>query len=187
MERRTPLQPMSQKRRRELAEAGNTNPRTTLPAGAPINRSTTGGGRFTTLDRKPPKPSRKRPAVPPAVRDALIERAGGGFCEIQRPGCLGQGTDPSHRITQKSGGRHGEAKTAHDRLSNLMWACRRCHDFVTDNPEASKSPTVGWALEEWQRPAECPALYRGRLVLLADDGSLTFCSPNHDHTTEVSV
>ncbi|WP_433460730.1 HNH endonuclease [Micromonospora sp. CA-248212] len=185
MERRTPIARMSQKRRQELAEQGNTNPFSTLSAGAPLNRAA--GGRMASLDRKPAKPSRKRPAVPPAVRDSLIERAA-GWCEIQRLGCFGQGTDPSHRVSQKSGGRHGEAKTRHDRLSNLMWACRRCHDFVTNNPEASKAPSVGWALEEWQRPAECPALYRGRLVLLADDGSMTFCSPNHDHaTTEVSA
>ncbi|MET8278220.1 hypothetical protein [Micromonospora sp. NPDC005174] len=180
LERKRPINHMSEKQRQKRAAAGDTNPFSTLPAGAPLNRAA--GGRMSALDRKPPKPSRKRPAVPPTVRDALAERAG-GFCEIQRPGCLGQGTDPSHRISQKAGGRHGEAKTRHDRLSNLMWACRRCHDFVTDNPEASKAPNVGWALEEWQRPAECPALYRGRLVLLADDGSMTFLSPNHDLTT----
>ncbi|MFD6565337.1 HNH endonuclease [Micromonospora profundi] len=170
---------MSQQRRDERAAAGDSNPFSTLSA-APVNR--VGGGRMAALDRKPPKSSRKQPAVPPSVRDALVERAG-LWCEIQRPGCLGQGTDPSHRVSQKAGGRHGEAKARHDRLSNLMWACRRCHDFVTNNPEASKAPAVGWALEEWQSPAECPALYRGRLVLLADDGSMTFFSPNHDHTT----
>ncbi|MEU7170371.1 hypothetical protein ABZ949_02620 [Micromonospora tulbaghiae] len=161
---------MSDKKRAELAAAGNPTPYSTLTGGTGLARA--GLARSSAaLDRKPAKPSRKRPAVPPAVRDALIERAG-GWCEIQRPGCAGQGSDPSHRITQKSGGRHGEAKQRHDRLSNVLWACRRCHDFVTSEPAASKADGVGWALEEWQQPAECPVLYRGRLVLLADDGSV---------------
>lgn len=138
-----------------------------------------GDSRFSTLDRKPTesrtapmKRARWTPAVPKDVRAELIERSGGGFCEIQMAGCLGRGTDPSHRITTKSGGRHGEAKAEHDRLSDVLWACRACHDWIGDHPAASKAERVGWALEEWQNPTEFPVLYRGRLVFLDDVGGV---------------
>ncbi|MFJ8687378.1 HNH endonuclease [Micromonospora wenchangensis] len=179
MERRTPIARMSARRRAELAEQGNPRPFSTLTSGAV--------GRGSTARLAAPAPKRRtRPAVPAHIRAALVERSG-GWCEIARPGCTGQGSDPSHRITQKAGGRHGEAKVRHDRLSNVMWACRACHRFVTANPAASKAEHVGWALEEWQNPATCPALYRGRLVLLGDDGTVTRFIPNHipNQTTEV--
>lgn len=119
------------------------------------------------------KPTRRQPAVPIDVRDALKKRAGEGFwCEIQMSGCFGRGTDPSHRITTKSGGRHGAAKVEHDRLSDVLWACRACHDWLGEHPEASKQERVGWALEEWQNPTEWPVLYRGRLVFLDDFGGV---------------
>lgn len=155
---RKPMRQMSEKRRKKL-----------LDEGIPVN-STFVPRQRADLDRKPPRP---QPAVPRDVRDALRARAGDGFwCEIQMTGCLGQGTDPSHRITTKSGGRHGAAKVEHDRLSNVLWACRSCHDWITVNPAASKVERVGWALEEWQDPARCPALYRGRLVYLDDVGGV---------------
>lgn len=137
-----------------------------------------GVSRFSTLDRKPAaslakpmKRARWTPAVPKDTRAALIERST-GWCEIQMAGCLGRGTDPSHRITTKLGGRHGAAKVEHDRLSDVLWACRSCHDWLGDHPAASKAERVGWALEEWQNPTECPVLYRGRLVFLDDFGGV---------------
>lgn len=146
-----------------------------------------GGSRFSTLDRKslesrttPMKRARWTPAVPKDTRAALIERSAGGWCEIQMTGCLGQGTDPSHRITTKNGGRHGAAKVEHDRLSDVLWACRRCHDWLGDHPAAAKAERVGWALEEWQNPTECPVLYRGRLVFLDDFGGV------HDYEAGVA-
>lgn len=181
LDRRTGLRAMSDKRRQELADAGNTNPYSTI-----LNTGVGLSSTAAAIDVKPvPKQRRPKPAVPAEVRDALIARAG-GLCEIRRAGCRIQGTDPSHRITQKSGGRHGEAKVRHDRLSNVMWACRPCHDWVGNNPAAAKAEYVGWALEEWQAPAACPALYRGRLVLLSDDGLTTTYTPNHTNQ-EVSA
>lgn len=155
---RKPMQQMSEKRRQKL-----------LDEGLPINS--------TFVPRQPAhadrKPARQKPAVPVDVRDALKERAGEGFwCEIQMAGCLGRGTDPSHRITTKSGGRHGAAKVEHDRLSDVLWACRSCHNWIGDHPAASKQERVGWALEEWQNPTEWPVLYRGRLVFLDDVGGV---------------
>jgi hypothetical protein len=167
--RRTPLAAMSAKKRAKLDAAG-TQPFSTLSPAAsqkPVMRAAA-----------PIKRRRYTPAVPKETRDALITRSG-GWCEIGRPGCLGQGTDPSHRITVKAGGRHGDAKALHNRLSNILWACRACHDWIGRHPAAAKTPRVGWALEEWQAPAACPALYRGRLVLLDDDGAILPCPPHY--------
>ena len=182
LQRRTPLQgggrlpQMSARRRAEQAERGNANPFTTL-----VNKPVSGGG-VPRMAAPAPK-RRPKPAVPAAVRAALIERSG-GWCEIARPGCTGAGVDPSHRITQKAGGRHGEAKQRHDRLSNVMWACRACHTWVGLNPAAAKAEQVGWALEEWQNPPDWPALHRGRLVFLDDLGAVTAApvTPNQDQT-----
>jgi hypothetical protein len=153
-----PMRQISEKRLAQLREAG-----------LPVNSTFTPRQR-AGLDRKT---SRPKPAVSRDVRDTLKKRAGEGFwCEIQMTGCLGQGIDPSHRITTKSGGRHGAAKVEHDRLSDLLWACRSCHDWIGDHPAAAKAERVGWALEEWQQPTEWPVLYRGRLVYLDDLGGV---------------
>lgn len=158
----TPLRAVSERRLAELRAAGAAFNSTFVPR------------QRANLDRQPRSSTRRRqPAVPPNVSDALKKRAGeGSSCEIQMAGCWGRGTDPSHRITVKSGGRRGAAKERHDRLSNVLWACRSCHDFITNNPAASKVERVGWALEEWQSPTECPVLYRGRLVFLGDSGEV---------------
>jgi hypothetical protein len=54
----------------------------------------------------------------------------------------------------------------------VLWACRSCHDWIGAHPAAAKVERVGWALEEWQQPTECPVLYRGRLVYLDDIGAV---------------
>ena len=180
LQRRTPLQgggrlpQMSAKRRAAEAERGNTNPFTTL-----TNKPVSGGG-VPRMAAPAPK-RRPKPAVANTVRAALVERSG-GWCEIARPGCTGAGVDPSHRITQKAGGRHGEAKQRHDRLSNVLWACRACHTWVTGEPKAANE--AGWVLREWQNPPDWPALYRGRRVFLDDLGAVTAApaTPNQDQT-----
>lgn len=117
-----------------------------------------------------PKPrKRPTPAVPVNIRTALRTRSG-GVCEIRLHLCAGQATDPHHRITQKAGGRKGAAKTTHDRLSNLLDACRACHQYVSVNPfEAYEN---GWSCKEGSATAAEPVLYRGRLVFLSDDGQV---------------
>jgi hypothetical protein len=156
-----PLAPMSAQRMEQLRAAGLPTNSTLVPR------------QRANLDRQPRTRQRRQPAVPVDVRDELMKRAGEGFwCEIQMSGCWGRGTDPSHRITVKSGGRRGAAKERHDRLSDVLWACRACHDWCHRNPAAAKAETVGWMLEEWQNPAECPVLYRGRLCYLDDGGGV---------------
>jgi hypothetical protein len=117
---------------------------------------------------------RWRPAVPPEVRGLLIARSG-GWCEARLPMCAGGATDSHHRISQKSGGRHGTARDRHNRLSNLLDLCRPCHAWVTGNPTAAG--VYGLALKEGDEPTECPVAYRNAVRYLADDGRVLAGAP----------
>jgi hypothetical protein len=135
-----------------LAQVGRKRRETAEAAGKPVRATLT---------------SKYRPAVPDGVRAALAKRSK-GMCEMQLHGCTGVAVDPSHRISSKNGGRHGEAKERHDRLSNLIHACRRCHEWVTSRDVEAKDD--GLRLDEWQSPPAEPVLYRGVLSYLTDDG-----------------
>ena len=111
--------------------------------------------------------------TPAKVKKALRERASDGgwtgeWCEIQRDGCQRFGVDPAHRIGQKRGGRHREAKVENNRLSNLMWACRSCHDWCHDHPAAAEE--LGLVLLEGDDPTAARVKYRGEWRWLTDDG-----------------
>lgn len=147
LESRTPIRQMSEKRAAKLAAAGK-----------PVRSTLT---------------ARYRPAVPADVRAALIGRAdidGIAWCEIALDGCLGVGTDPAHRITTKSGGRHGEARVEHDRLSGVLWACRHCHRATQGNHEVHGADGNGFVLREHHIPTQQSVLYRGVPSWLTDDG-----------------
>lgn len=116
---------------------------------------------------QPALATRSRPAVPDDVRAVLIERSG-GWCEIALPGCLGRGTEPSHRITVKAGGRKGAAAKLHNRPSNALWSCRRCHDWCHASPQLAYED--GLMLREHHDPRQEPVVRRGELVYLCDDG-----------------
>ena len=154
------------KRRKRLAQVSAKR----LRDGTLVPGSTFETGR-PALKATPLKPGRRKPALPAQPRERLTVRSGGD-CEIQLSVCVGQATDPSHRITTKSGGRHGEAEVRHARLSNVLDACRPCHEWLHDHPAAAKAEGNGWALEEWQEPTEWPVLYRGQLRWLTDDGNV---------------
>lgn len=141
LERHTGLAQVGRKRR-EQAEA----------AGKPVRATLT---------------TNYRPAVPDDVRAALAQRSK-GLCEMQLNGCTGVATDPAHRIGQGSGGRHGEAKVENDRLSNLMHACRTCHDW--SHAQDAEAKDLGLRLKNGCIPPQEPVLYRGVLSYLTDDG-----------------
>lgn len=152
------MRPMSPKREAALRESG------TLVHGSTFAATVTPRSRW-----------RWKPAVPAEVRELLISRSG-GWCEAQLPMCLGGATDSAHRITQKSGGRHGEAKAAHDVLSNCLDLCRACHRWTHDYPTLAKS--LGLALDEGDKPLECPVAYRGEARYLTDDGAVADNPPS---------
>lgn len=115
------------------------------------------------------KPNRPQPAVSAATRKALAARSG-GWCEMALPGCAGRAADPAHRNGRGMGGRKGAAKELHDRLSNVLHACRRCHETTHWAP--AWACRLGLMLRTGQDPAAVPVLYRGVWVLLADDGAV---------------
>lgn len=98
----------------------------------------------------------------------VVRTRSGGRCEIRQASCWGAATQMHHRITQKSGGRHGAAARRSDRPSNLLHVCFWCHDVVTKSPGASR--IVGHSLLEGQDPAKQSVLYRGVLGYLDDVG-----------------
>lgn len=114
--------------------------------------------------------SRPAPAVPASVRAALRKRSG-GCCEMRLAGCWGQATDPAHRIASGNGGRHGEAKVHHDRLSNVIYACRACHEWSEGHP--AKSYELGLMVRDGGVPEVVPVLLLGHSsirVLLDNEG-----------------
>jgi hypothetical protein len=68
------------------------------------------------------------------------------------------------------GGRKGAAKTAHDRLSDLMHSCRHCHSYCHANP--TEAYQLGLMLREGQVPTQVAVQYRGRMAWLDDAGKV---------------
>ncbi len=104
-----------------------------------------------------------RPRDPVTV--ALEERCG-GWCEIRHDGCTGRAQDPSHRVAS---GRCGPRT-----LSNLLAACRACHDWCHAHPIEARARR--WHLDTGQDPATTPAwIHHPQLGLdwwlLDDDGT----------------
>jgi 5-methylcytosine-specific restriction enzyme A len=115
------------------------------------------------------KTARPKPAVPGDVRAALAKRSG-GLCEMQLHGCAGRAVDPSHRIARGMGGSKRAAKKSSDALSNLLHACRVCHEWCHARP--AEAYEMGLFLKHGQIPAQEPVLYRGEVVYLTDDGQV---------------
>jgi hypothetical protein len=132
---------------------------------------TTGEGGSVVSSAGRPRVARRQPAVPAETAKRLRKRSK-GWCEIQLDGCFGRAVHPHHRITTKSGGRHGAAKVEHDRLSDLLHVCWHCHDEVTGEPDWAKQELHGWSLNENDEPPIKPVLYRGDLVYLTDGGDV---------------
>lgn len=155
LQRRTPLAAgVAMLRRTPLAQVSPRRIAEAIAAGRPV---------------RPALKSRPHPAVPTDTRAALVARSG-GVCEMQLSGCLGRATDPSHRITTGMGGTFGAAKVEHDRLSDLIHACRRCHDWCHARDAESKD--LGLRLNRWQDPTAEPVWYRGVLSYLDDFGGV---------------
>lgn len=116
----------------------------------------------SSLTRRTGLKSRIRPAVPDALRKALLARSE-GRCEAQLPGCLGTATDPCHRVGQAQGGA--------DTLTNVWHGCRACHSWTHER--VAEAVDLGLILRSWQVPELEPMAYRSsRWVLLGADGEV---------------
>ena len=144
---------------------------TPLTSKVPLPRSGLGNNE---RQGPPAKRPRVKPAVPPKVRLVLALRSG-GVCEMALSGCTGVATDPAHRLKQGMGGRHGDAKVAHDVLSNLLHACRACHSWT--HAEPGRARVLGLMLREGDDSTAVWALYRGLQRWLTDDGLVLAVQP----------
>lgn len=148
--------------------------RTTALSVSPLARSALHANQ--AAHRQQPKAKRRvQPAVPAKILTALKARSG-GVCEMALQGCTSQASDPAHRIRTGMGGRKGEAKAAHDVLSNLTHACRLCHSRTHAEPAFAYS--LGLMLRDGSDPlAEC-VFYRGFRRWLTDDGLVLTTNPH---------
>jgi hypothetical protein len=122
-----------------------------------------------------PKRSSMKPYRPPAktleekeARAAVAKRSG-GRCEAAIHGvCQGQAREFQHR--QAKGQMGGWTS------SNGLAVCGHgnalgCHGYIHQHPlEAYEK---GWSVRSWDDPLEREVLYRGRWVLLDDNGGMT--------------
>lgn len=134
--RRSPIRPVSDKRRAMLAAHGIKHIASTLVS---LGRSDTG----------PPR----------RVRRAVARRSG-GICEW--PGCWAAATDMHHRLNRKSGGRHGEMQELINEPEWLLHACRMHHNLTTSpfGPVRKVVMEAGWLLLEGQDAAAVLVLTR---------------------------
>lgn len=104
------------------------------------------------------------------VRTLLLRRSD-GLCEIGLL-CFGNalGVDPAHRMPKQAGG----TKDPRSNLaSNLLWACRACHDLI-DRAKVAESYVLGYKIRGRKRnPSEVPVKHwvHGWAYLL-DDGTV---------------
>ena len=110
-----------------------------------------------------PKPLNE---FPPAVRRIIKVRAE-GRCEI----CNGRrGVMAHHRRPRRREGWREGTNVA----SNGLWICADCdHRMECSGPGRRKALDLGQILGSWQDPAVERVLYRGRVVVLGDDGTVT--------------
>lgn len=111
---------------------------------------------------------------PPKVKKLIAERASAtgdaadAYCEVWEV-CHGARSGPAHH--RRPRGQGGSRRRDTNLPSNGLSCCPRCHDWIENHRDEAKKH--GWLLEQHQSPAEVPVLRRGRLVLLADDGTWT--------------
>lgn len=143
--------------------------RTAALSASPLARSAV-HAREIRRANQPKRATASRPAIPARIRAALHARSE-GLCEIATEGCMGWAAEDSHRLKLGIGGRKGNARKAHDVLSNLLHACHNCHQ-TRGHRSPAEAYDAGWMLREYQNPLKEPVLRRGRWVLLGDDGSI---------------
>lgn len=128
-----------------------------LRARKPVKRGT------TKLKVVPKYDPAKKP-----VTDTVKARAGDDLlCEAQIPGvCFGRGGNYHHRLNRSQGGVYTP--------SAALWLCGSgttgCHGWITNNPEVAREN--GWSVKSTDNPVDVPVLYRGRWVLLDDEGGI---------------
>jgi len=100
--------------------------------------------------------------MPPAVAEAVLDRAD-GWCEAMIPTvCTGAPEHLHHRQLRSQGGEH----TA----DNLVGICSSCHDWIHAHPKWAYRAEL--MVHGWEEPRFPPAFYRGCMTTREeeDDG-----------------
>ena len=99
--------------------------------------------------------------IPSATRKKVIERDKDRCWR-----CGLRGTEIQHRKRRREGGHS---------LSNLIRMCHTCHMWVHDHPAGATGS--GWTVSVYGNPSQIPVQrWDGALILLHDDGQMTFVS-----------
>lgn len=112
--------------------------------------------------RKPPKRAkaqkRSRGHGVSEATKAILRRRSSDLCEVGLEcGGTAAGVDPAHREGKGSG---GTDKWWSNLASNLLWSCRRCHDFI-DQKQPARAERLGLKVRAGvARPWEIPVLHK---------------------------
>lgn len=142
---------------------------TPLKPGKPLTRK-------TPMQRaRTPKPRRARyTGATQTVKTDLATRAG-GRCEVCGIRLTGDWSR-HHRLPRRMG---GTRRADVNELANLLLICGTattgCHGRIESNREWAY--VNGYLLPADATPDQSPVVYRGHLVLLADDGTITDQEP----------
>jgi hypothetical protein len=94
------------------------------------------------------------------------------MCEVQIPRiCEGRATNYQHRINRSQLGGY----SAGSGLAVCGSGTTGCHGRITEHP--AEAYRKGWSVKSWDNPLTRPVLYRGKWVLLDDEGGVDFPLP----------
>lgn len=96
------------------------------------------------------------------VRVTVRERSA-GWCER----CDRKFGEHAHHRRVKGAG--GSRRESTHQASNALWLCMDCHDDI--HGEVGQALENGWLVSQYADPAQTRVLYRGRWVLLDDNGT----------------
>ena len=105
---------------------------------------------------------KKKNRVPKDVAEAVIERSGGKCEAMNFQYCTGQAEQLHHRQLRSQGGEHT--------VENIIAVCAADHSRF--HREVAEAQSQGWIVRSTQEPAEVPMKYRGRTVVLTEDGGV---------------
>lgn len=138
---RTPIKPMSDRKRATLAAAGITYPSTTF-----------------ARPTKPEPQARQRATYTGPKRSVidLVDERSGKRCEW--PGCNQPQDHRHHRLNRKAGGRKRAGKERVNGAAWLLGTCHVHHAYVTSpsGEQRQVAERMGWLLREHQDATQVP-------------------------------
>jgi hypothetical protein len=139
--------------------------RKALQRRTPLKAKTQLSQRSIPRSSGPVKP-RKHPAVTKAEKDTrnIVRTRSGGLCELHGGH---RGDSMHHRKNRSQGGQWTPGNILHLCGDGTTGA----HGWITEHPLAAE--INGWAVKSTENPSAVPVLYRGRWVLLDDEGGIT--------------